>query len=127
MLSGGFGKEREVRGVFPQLLAEGVHYGKDTWQALVGVPRGETVALTHTVTTSPAATEPLVIHQTPTARVFEWGQGSWRAAVRLALTGFGSPTRSLPARGRPWGRGCRTGCPTRPQGSRPPDVGWRRC
>lgn len=51
--------------------ASGTLYNKNTWQVLVDVPPSSQVDLTYRVTTAPGATEPLTVHQTPTARTFD--------------------------------------------------------
>ena len=51
--------------------SHGTLYGKDAWQTIVDVPAQETVAITYTVTVPAEAKEPLRVHMTPTARVFE--------------------------------------------------------
>ena len=51
--------------------SHGTLYGKDAWQTIVDVPAQETVEITYTVTVPAEAAEPLRVHMTPTARVFE--------------------------------------------------------
>ena len=51
--------------------SHGTLYGKDAWQTIVDVPAQETVEITYTVTVPAEAVEPLRVHMTPTARVFE--------------------------------------------------------
>lgn len=51
--------------------SHGTLYGKDAWQTIVDVPAQETVEITYTVTVPAEAVEPLRVHMTPTARLFE--------------------------------------------------------